>query len=102
MNSYFKMNRDYREYYLIMKNHKGDASEVEVPIHVAQKSDLYPRNVNYKDFLMYMLHPTFTYQDSYPVTQGGRQWKTIFYRVLLILLAVVSTTLSPLWVLFSE
>lgn len=45
MNSYFKMNRDYREAWLA----GGEAVSS------------YPANLRYKDFFMFLAHPTFTY-----------------------------------------
>jgi hypothetical protein len=50
MNSYFKMNRDYREVYLEEKEAKSKTF-----------TSSYPNNINLNDFMAYMLHPTFTY-----------------------------------------
>ena len=50
MNSYFKMNRNYRETYL---EEQGETKKV--------LSSKYPDNLNFKDFIMFMLHPTFVY-----------------------------------------
>lgn len=54
MNSYFKMNRDYREQYLqeITDTPKEPNS---------QKYSKYPENINFNDFIMYLVHPTFSY-----------------------------------------
>ena len=77
MNSYFKMNRDYREEWL-----KGET-----------ENSSYPQNVNYKDFFMFLIHPTFTYQDKYPLLKRGVSFKMLFWRLLLILLAGVNELL---------
>jgi hypothetical protein len=51
----------------------------------------YPKNLNYRDFFMYLIHPTFTYQDHYPVRPADqRSWKTVFFRLGLIFLCIVS------------
>lgn len=50
MNSYFKMNRDYMEAY-----------HIELKEGVKIFSSTYPKNVNFKDFWMFLAHPTFTY-----------------------------------------
>ena len=55
MNSYFKMNRDYREIWL----KKVDNEEYQ---------SSYPKNIVYRNFFMFLAHPTFTYQDNYPVS----------------------------------
>jgi hypothetical protein len=82
MNSYFKMNRDYREAWLAGKPDS-------VPAHF--RETVYPANLTYRDFGMYLAHPTFTYQDHYPLmTKPG---KTLFWRACLILLAMVRITL---------
>lgn len=79
MNSYFKMNRDYRESWLKEKQSEG----------VTPRSS-YPNNLNYGDFFMFLCHPVFTYQDHYPLNKGGRPWKKIAFRLSLILFAVVN------------
>jgi len=76
MNSYYKMNRDYREAFLKVKakhlqkptsKEDDDALLWDQEMEFMHYSDRYPKNINYKEFMMYMLYPTFTYQDSYPV-----------------------------------
>jgi len=52
MNSYFKMNRDYREAWLAGKPES-------FPAHF--RMTVYPANLTYRDFGMYLAHPTFTY-----------------------------------------
>ena len=52
-------------------------------------SERYPENVNYKDFITYLLYPTLTYQDKYPIAKE-RSWTKIIFRFILILFAIVS------------
>jgi hypothetical protein len=91
MNSFYKMNRDYREAYLKVKKMKlkkpdtvGSKNKNEVsstsPEHSPDEnssagganawakemeymhySEKYPGNINYKEFMTYMIYPTFTY-----------------------------------------
>jgi hypothetical protein len=64
MNSYFKINRDYRELYLLRK--KGaDLSEGFYPLG-EQPVIRYPDNITLRDFVTYQLYPVLTYQDSFP------------------------------------
>eukprot|EP00347_Sterkiella_histriomuscorum_P001500 403371796 len=82
MNSYFKMNRDYRENYL---KELQEAKEIEKE-GIKKKfefSSQYPNNVNLKDFIAYMLHPTLVYQDHYPVNEQ-RSLKTIGIRAIIL------------------
>ena len=71
----------------------GDENEshrfLEVDGEILFYSERYPENVNYKEFGMYMLYPTFTYQDKYPVSKT-RSWTKIIFRFCLILFAIVS------------
>lgn len=104
MNSYFKMNRDYRTASRKVKESSPskklekdykmpDENEshrfLEVDGEILFFSERYPENVNYKEFMTYMLYPTFTYQDKYPVSKD-RSWTKIIFRFLLILFAIVS------------
>lgn len=92
MNSYFKMNRDYREAWLDSQsaNHKPIKGEDTPYTSGTQNmSSSYPKNLNYRDFFMFLVHPTFTYQDSYPL-RAERSWKTVFFRLLLIFISIVS------------
>ena len=104
MNSYYKMNRDYREAYLLAKAknihkpksnpHQEDSGEEasawDKEMEFMHFSDKYPKNINYRDFMMYMLYPTFTYQDSYPVQASKLSWKRVFWRFSLLFFAGVS------------
>jgi hypothetical protein len=68
MNSFYKMNRDYREAWLLF-GPKGPSSysstaEDHQYMHFSEK---YPQNINYREFITYMVYPTMTYQDSFPV-----------------------------------
>ena len=104
MNSYFKMNRDYRLAYKKLKESSpskklekdykiADENEshrfLEVDGEILFYSERYPENVNYKEFMTYMLYPTFTYQDKYPISKE-RSWTKIIFRFILILFAIVS------------
>ena len=58
MNSYFKMNRDYRECYL-QRDMSPDDKRYQKYLEGFQSS--YPNNVTYKDFFMFLIHPVLTY-----------------------------------------
>jgi len=79
MNSYYKRNRDYREQF-----------ELEKKEGVTEYSSAYPNNLTLKDFFMYMLHPTFVYQDSYPIKNDFTLSKFIF-RVSILFIGLVTT-----------
>ena len=82
MNSYFKINRDYRETYLKeLKQKKEGNSKVEF-------SSKYPHNVNFKDFVMYMIHPTLVYQDHFPLIEK-RSIRKIATRFVILMLSFV-------------
>lgn len=72
MDSYFKANRIYRDAFLENKSISS-----------------YPQNLNIKDFFMFLLHPTFVYQDSYPLTKPS-SIGTIFGRLLFAGVILVS------------
>ena len=55
-------------------------------------SEKYPANINYKDFMAYMLYPTFTYQDSYPIQKEAVSLKRVFFRIFLLFFAGVRFT----------
>lgn len=57
MNSYFKSNRDYRELY-----------QKEKEEGVSVLSSKYPDNISLHDFFMFLLHPTFVYEQKYPTS----------------------------------
>lgn len=59
-----------------------------MPLHL--KNTRYPLNLTYSDFFMFLAHPTFTYQDHYPVSENKRSLKKIFWRAMLIVLGFVS------------
>ncbi len=110
MNSYFKMNRDYRlawkkvkesgnskkieKDYKIDDEHEESHRFLEVEGEIFFFSERYPENVNYKDFIAYMLYPTLTYQDKYPLAKE-RSWTKIIFRFILILFAIVSFANTP-------
>ncbi len=75
MNSYFKMNRDYREAYLEDKESKQSS---------------YPENINFKDFFMFLRHPTFVYQDTYPLSNDSSLGLKL-KRFILIIFGMVSS-----------
>ena len=77
MNSYYKQNRDYREQY-----------ELEKEAGVQTYSSKYPSNINIHDFFMFMLHPTFVYQDSYPLSNEFT-WPKFIFRVSILLIGLV-------------
>lgn len=94
MNSYFKINRDYREAWL--ESSKGQ-SQSEPQSTTQNMASSYPLNLTYSDFFMFLAHPTFTYQDSYPLRPASdRSWKTVFFRLLLIFISIVSRFFSQL------
>lgn len=79
MNSYFKRNRDYREQYI-----------EETALNMKVRSSKYPDNINFKDFFMYLLHPTFAYQDEYPIKHEFKLG-TFLSRVTILFISLVST-----------
>eukprot|EP00347_Sterkiella_histriomuscorum_P012811 403367139 len=89
MNSYFKMNRIYREEYF--------KELVDTPKQGVKKHSTYPENVNFKDFTMYLLHPTFCYQDGYAINNEFKIG-VFFVRVLL----VVFGSWLPLYDIFAD
>lgn len=53
----------------------------------------YPANVNIKEFLQYMMYPTLTYQDTYPVMNTKRDMKwvgRVIGRAVVIVMTLVS------------
>lgn len=68
MNSYFKANRNYMEAYRADKD---------------SRISRYPENINYKDFFMFMRHPTLVYQDTYPLVKDF-SLVTVFKRFIVI------------------
>lgn len=56
MNSYFKANRILRENY-----EKAKANKEKI------KDSIYPNNVTLMDFIMFMAHPVFSYEEKYPL-----------------------------------
>lgn len=112
MNSYYKANRNYREAYLKVKSKKlkkpdmttkagspdrsqeepAEVSEWDKEMEFMHYSEKYPANINYKDFMWYMVYPTFTYQDSYPLQKEPISPKKVFFRILLLFFAGVSFT----------
>ena len=77
MNSYFKMNRNYRETYLLEKQAKANTM-----------SSSYPLNINYREFIRYMAFPVLTYQDTFPITSERATLSMIMMRLFLIFLAL--------------
>lgn len=74
MNSYFKTNRNYMEAYKADKN---------------SRISRYPENINYKDFFMFLRHPTLVYQDIYPLVKEF-SLVTVFKRFIVIVFGIVS------------
>jgi hypothetical protein len=79
MNSYFKANRLLKDQY-----------EIEIKEKRREFSSLYPNNVNFYDFFMFLLHPTFCYEDKYPL-QKRPGFRIIAWRLLLVLLGLSMT-----------
>ena len=98
MNSYFKMNRDYRELYLMRKDPKR-LEEAERGGRFYPLGDQivvrYPENINLKEFLLFQLYPTLTYQDSYPLSRVECSTFTwilnLATRLMIICLGLVSS-----------
>lgn len=70
-----------------METYKLELAEKEAGNKI-QFSSKYPNNINIKDFVHFMLHPVFVYQDTYPIAEK-RQIKTIFARLAIICLSFV-------------
>ena len=74
MSSYYKANRDYQK----LKEAKDQGKNEEFIRKMAfgdQQIINFPNNINIKEFTNYLLYPTLTYQDSYPlvkVSEKGR------------------------------
>jgi hypothetical protein len=79
-----KLEKDYK-----MADENESHRFLEVDGEILFYSERYPENVKYKEFIKFMLYPTFTYQDKYPLSKK-RSWTKILFRFTLILFAIVS------------
>ncbi|TNV79893.1 hypothetical protein FGO68_gene4531 [Halteria grandinella] len=88
MNSFFKANRDYREIYLSRKTGR----EIGFSPFSEQREIRYPGNITLREFGTYMVYPTLTYQDHYPVSEvsvkNGSWVKKVIARFIIVLMGL--------------
>mmetsp|Transcript_35182 Transcript_35182/g.39939 ORF Transcript_35182/g.39939 Transcript_35182/m.39939 type:complete len:453 (-) Transcript_35182:350-1708(-) len=90
MHAYMVTNREYRQEYL-----ESLANGTECPNN-------YPKNINIKDFFLFLAYPTFVYRDNYPRRETFRFGyfirRALFAMLMLVAMYIVfSELMVPEW-----